>query len=256
MDGFLAGAGQGRCVAVPGAPGRIGPSASFMTLLRAAAAADPDVIAFADQDDVWLPDKLARGVAALQGVAGPGLYCSRQILVDHLLRRIGESAPLLQAPGFPAALTQNIATGCTVQVNRAAIRLIAGSEPPPTSLHDWWSYLVVAASGGRLIADDTPTVLYRQHRGNLVGAPPSLGRRAVAAVRRGPGVFMGVLRGHVHALRAQPHLLSQDAAPVLEVLHRGLHGGPRQRLAALRLPGLSRQTWQETLLFRCWFMIG
>ena len=64
-----------------------------MTLLRAAAAADPDVIAFADQDDVWLPDKLARGVGALQGVAGPGLYCSRQILVDQVLRRIGESAP-------------------------------------------------------------------------------------------------------------------------------------------------------------------
>ena len=123
-------------------------------------------------------------------------------------------------------------------------------------MHDWWSYLVVAASGGRLIADDTPTVLYRQHRGNLVGAPPSLGRRAVAAVRRGPGVFMGVLRGHVDALRAQPHLLSEDAVPVLDVLHRGLQGGLRQRLAALQLPGLCRQTWQETLLFRCWFMIG
>jgi len=255
MQGFMAGLGAGRCVAVAGPPGRIGPTSSFMALLRAAAAADPDVIAFADQDDVWLPEKLAAGVAALAEEAGPALYCSRQILVDHALRRIGESAPLRQAPGFPTALTQNIATGCTVQINRAAIRLVADSEPPPSSLHDWWSYLVVAAAGGRLIADPTPTVLYRQHGGNLVGAPPGMRRRAVAALRRGPGVFMRVLRDHVAALRAQPHLLSPEAAAALDILDRGLHGRLRHRAAALRLSGLTRQTWQETLLFRWWFLI-
>ena len=256
MQAFMAGAGAGRCVAVAGVPGRVGPSASFMSLLRAAAADDPDVAAFADQDDVWLPEKLARGAAALPQDGRAALYCTRQVLVDQDLRRIGESAALRQAPGFPAALTQNIATGCTVQLNRAAVRLIAGSEPPASSLHDWWSYLVVAASGGRLIVDATPTVLYRQHGRNLVGAPPGMRRRAIAALRRGPALFMQVLRAHVDGLRAQPHLLSPEAAAALEVLHRGLHGRLRQRAAALRLIGLTRQTWQETLLFRWWFLIG
>ena len=258
MQAFMAGPGEGRCVALPAPEGRIGPAASFMALLRAAAQADPDVVAFADQDDVWLPDKLARGMSALAaaGADRPALYCSRQILVDHDLRRTGVSAPILQPSGFLAALTQNIATGCTVQLNRAAVRLVEASEVPPSSLHDWWSYLVVAVAGGRLIADATPTVLYRQHGGNLVGAPPSMHRRAVAALRRGPGVFMGVLRNHVAALRAQPHLLSPEAAAALDILHAGLHGPLRHRVAALRLPGLTRQTWQETLLFRWWFLIG
>ena len=267
----MAGPQGARCIEVARPQGRLGPAGSFMALLRAAAQADPDVVAFADQDDVWLPDKLALGVAALGvaalgvaalGVASlesspvPTLYCSRQVLVDQELRRICESEPLRHPPGFPAALTQNIATGCTVQLNRAAVRLIAASQPPPTSLHDWWCYLVVAAAGGRLIADETPTVLYRQHRGNLVGAPRSMRRRAVAAVRRGPGIFMRVLRGHISALRAQPHLLSDEAAEALEVLDTALQSRFRQRMRALRLGGLTRQTWPETLLFRCWFLIG
>ena len=176
--------------------------------------------------------------------------------MDHALRRIGESAPLRHAPGFPAALTQNIATGCTVQLNRAAVRLLAGSEPPPSTLHDWWSYLVVAAAGGRLIADPAVTVLYRQHGGNAVGAPASMRRRFFEALRRGPGAFMAVLRGHVTALRAQPDLLTPDAAAALDVVEAGLQGGMPQRLAALQLGGLSRQTWQETLMFRLWFLVN
>ena len=253
MEAFAAGAGAGRCVRVAEPPGRVGPTDNFMALLRAAGRVD--AVAFADQDDVWLPNKLALGASALAAHAGPALYCSRQVLVDAALRPLGESGPL-RAPPFPAALTQNVATGCTVMLNAAAAALVARSRPPSSSLHDWGSYLVVAAHGGQLLADQTPTVLYRQHPANLVGAPGSMRRRALAALARGPDVFMNVLRAHVAALRAQPELVSPAAADMLEVIHRGLHGGARERLAALRLPGMRRQTWQETLLFRWWFLVG
>ena len=248
------GAGAGRFVQVASPPGRLGPTGSFMALLRAVA--DAEAVAFADQDDVWLPDKLATGLAALDRSSRPTLYCSRQLLVDAELRPLGESGPLPAPPPFPAALTQNVATGCTVLLNRAAAGLIARSRPPSSSLHDWWSYLVVSAHGGRLVMDPRPTVLYRQHSGNVVGAPQSMRRRAIAALERGPDVFMNVLRAHVAALRAQPDLLSPTAASALEIVHRGLIGGVRQRLAALHLRELRRQTWQETLLFRWWFLVG
>lgn len=226
-----------------------------MALLRAAQ--DAAYVAFMDQDDVWLPEKLARGVMALAAVpeGRPALYCARQILVDAALRQIGVSAPI-RLPGFPAALTQNVATGCTVMMNRAASRLVAASQPPGTALHDWWSYLVVAAAGGRLIADPEPVVLYRQHAANLVGAPRSRGRRAMAALRRGPGVFMHVLRQNIAALYAQPDLVAPENRMVLTRLQSALDDGPSARLTALFTPGLRRQTWQETLLFRLWFMLG
>ncbi len=256
MEAFLAGPAAGRAVRIEGAPGWLGPTATFMTLLRAAVAAGVPAVAFADQDDVWLPEKLALGLAALSSHAGPTLYCSRQVLVDEHLRVLSNSAPLRHPPGFPAALTQNIATGCTVMLNAPAAQLIAASHPPSATLHDWWSYLVVSARGGTLITDPTPTVMYRQHGTNVVGAPRSLHRRAVAALLRGPDIFMNVLRGHVAALRAQPALTCPDAAATVETLHLALHGGWRERKEALRLPGLFRQTWAETMLFRWWFLRG
>lgn len=246
------GAGRGATI---GSGLRLGPTPSFMALLRGAQ--DAAYAAFMDQDDVWLPEKLARGVAALAAVpeTTPALYCARQILVDAALRQIGISAPI-HLSGFPAALTQNVATGCTVMMNRAASRLVAASEPPATALHDWWSYLVVAAAGGRLIADPEPAVLYRQHAANLMGAPRSQARRAMAALRRGPGVFMHVLRQNIAALCAQPQLVAPENRTVLLRLRSALDRGPPARLAALLTPGLRRQTWQETLLFRLWFMLG
>jgi hypothetical protein len=252
--------GEGRCHCLAQSGGHMGPAASFMALLGEAAhrAEAIDAVAFADQDDVWLPHKLARGAIALaaRDAAVPALYCARQVLVDAALRHIALSGPSAPHPGFPASLTQNVATGCTVMLNGAALQLVSRSAPSAASLHDWWCYLLVTAAGGDLLQDDEPVVLYRQHAGNLVGAPPSMPRRAVAALRRGPGVFMNVLRENVAALAAQPELLSEPARRDVMRIHHALQGGTLARLRVLFLPGLQRQTWQETLLFRLWFLVG
>ena len=260
MAEFTARAGQGRCVELPGPRCNLGPAASFHALLRAVVgdlAAD-DAVAFADQDDVWLPNKLQRGLAALAEVHHdePVMYCARQVLVDVELNRIGESALACGEVGFPASLTQNVATGCTVMLNRSAAILVAASTPSPATMHDWRCYLVVTAAGGRLLQDPEAVVLYRQHSGNLVGAPASLVVRGVAALRRGPRLFMSVLRQNVTALMAQPQLMTAQAREQVAEIEAALRcTGPR-RLKALRIAGLSRQTWIETMVFRCWFILG
>ena len=261
MQAFAAASGAGRVMRVDEA-GHMGVTASYMALLRAAVAQGSDVVAFSDQDDVWLPGKLARGLEQLRlgrvgaGIGMPVLYCSRQVLVDGALQRICESAPITVAPGLGPALTQNVATGCTVMLDRAAAILVAASTPPPPSLHDWWSYLLVAGAGGRIIADDAATVLYRQHGNNAVGAPRSKRRRALAALQRGPGAFMNVMRAHVAGLQAHRALLSPRGNVMVDAVAAGLAGGVPARIAALRKYELRRQTWAETLLFRCWFLIG
>ncbi len=260
MKAFSLRVGPDRCVHVPVSAGRLGVLGSFMALLRAAAPGlgEYDTAAFADQDDVWLPHKLSRGVEALSACPSghSALYFTRQILVDAKLRRIGLSAPLHVTPGFPASLTQNLAAGCTVLLNRAGAMLIAGSEPPPGTLHDWWSYVLVSAAGGRIVADSEPSVLYRQHKANAVGAARSRLRRAIAAARRGPGPFMRDFAAHVKSLGEHARLLSPAAARDLAVLRRAIAGGWAERLEALRLPGLKRNHWTEGLLFRLWFLIG
>jgi hypothetical protein len=252
--------GPGRCVKVVEPPGRLRPAASFLALLRAAVPAlgAEDSVAFVDQDDVWMPDKLTRGFAALAAADTdiPTLYCARLMVVNARLRRLTETSISPDRCGFPASLTQNVAAGCTIMLNRSAAALVAASAPPSASPHDWWCYLLVTAAGGRVLVDNAVVALYRQHGSNVIGAPPSQVRRAIAALRRGPRIFMNVLRQHLEALVVQPELLCEDTRPVTRQLYRALRGGPLERLRALRLPGLRRQTWHETLLFRLWFLIG
>lgn len=248
----------GRLQPLTAPAGNLGVVGSFMTLLRAADELAVPAIAFADQDDVWLPEKLARALAALETVPAetPALYCARQILVDGDLKEIGLSASLMGPVGFPACLTQNIATGCTVALNRAAIRRVATSLPPKEGWHDWWCYILVSALGGVILRDEQPVILYRQHGANVVGAPSSLPRRALAALRRGPSAFMSVFRKNVAALRGNAEGFNPDVCAQLDTIARGLSGGPIRRLRALGIAGFQRNSALQTAIFRLWFMIG
>ena len=118
-------------------------------------------------------------------------------------------------------------------MNRAAMALMAMSPAPDGSLHDWWSYIVVSAHGGRLLADNEPTVLYRQHESNAIGAPRSAWRRAVAALRRGPEPFMRLMRGYVGALSANSLALGAQQREQLAHIAWGLDGGVGRRMQVL-----------------------
>lgn len=250
--------GVERCIHVDEPAGRLWPAASFFALLRAVlpAVGPTDVVAFTDQDDVWLPEKLARGMAALEDIEAAALYCARLKVVDAELRHLTETAINPAKCGFPASLTQNIATGCTIMLNRRAAVLVTESRPPAASLHDWWCYLTVTAAGGRVLVDDARVALYRQHRHNFIGVQLSTSRRALAAVRRGPGIFMEMFRQHLAALIAQPELTTEATREIVLELHDALQGRLPRRLRSLWLPGLRRQSWLQTLLFRFWFLIG
>lgn len=161
---------------------------SFYTLLEQA---DPSAAyyAFCDQDDVWLPDKLERAVAALEaGASGePTLYCARALLVDESLRPLS----LSRAYGptdLANALVENIGIGCSMLLDRQARDMVLRCRPSIAPVHDWWCLLVVAATG-RVIYDATPRLWYRQHGGNAIGGPGNrwtdLWRNVVRFGRRG-----------------------------------------------------------------------
>jgi hypothetical protein len=244
-----------RCVADPQGE-RLRATGSFLALLRLALPGPAAFFAFSDQDDVWLPEKLAHGVAALGALPDdrPALYFCARALVDATLAPIGQVLAPNRPPGFPAALTQNLAPGCCMMLNRAAAALIDSMPVPGGTWHDWWSYIVVSAHGGSVIAGSTPDILYRQHSLNLVGEPPGFLRRTVAAFQRGRGPFMTLFWRQIEALRAGQ--LPNETRAILTTIEHGTHGGIRARLKALGLPGFVRQTWAETLLFRLWFLLG
>ena|GEM_PF-264127 len=160
--------------------GRFGSTQNFSHALLAA---HGDIIALADQDDVWLPDKLARSMQAmeaLQAEAGadvPLLVYGDLAVVDEELHEIAPSLMRRQhftpEPDGLAALRvlacMNFAVGCTMLLNRA-LRDIACPIPTGAVFHDWWLPLACAAAGGRLGYVDAPLLRYRQHGSNVVGA--------------------------------------------------------------------------------------
>jgi hypothetical protein len=62
---------------------------------------------------------------------------------------------------------QSVLTGCTAMLNRRLVDLSL-RMPEEAEMHDRWVALLVSAMGKSRVLFE-PTVLYRQHRGNVVG---------------------------------------------------------------------------------------
>ena len=162
----------------------LGVVGSYLWLLEHASP-HVDYIALADQDDVWMEEKLRRATERLsvRGNDEPAIYCSRLTLVDERLRVLGHSKPAPRGPSFQNSLVENIATGCTIVLNQAARAIIDRGYPGVAFMHDWWIYQVIAGFG-TVLYDDQSFILYRQHGANAVGDAHSRLGRFIARLRR------------------------------------------------------------------------
>jgi hypothetical protein len=256
MDSFCQRMPPGHVVRAAASGANLGIFHSFMTLLGEAL--DAPAVAFADQDDVWLPNKLSRALDHLRMIdpSKPAVYCGRQILVDTELRRIGASPKPRRPPSFPGLLLQNVGTGCTIVMNQAAARAVHASKKPNQSVHDWWVCLYVAAIDGIVLFDDMPVVLYRQHRKNAIGAPSSALRRLIRALSRGAGPHNAQLVEHLDALLRSEATLTLEAAHTAHQIKAKYAGSWRTRIELLRLPGFQRQAHTENVLLALWLLRG
>ncbi|WP_046802978.1 glycosyltransferase family 2 protein [Achromobacter sp. LC458] len=196
--------GADRLAVFPGP--RKGFAANFMSLVcREEISAD--YYAMSDQDDIWHADKVERAVRWLNTVPAdvPALYCTRTELVDDNGEKLGYSPLFKRPPSFANAMVQNVAGGNTMVFNDAARDLLkAAGANVQVVAHDWWVYIVVSACGGKVFYDPTPSLLYRQHAENLIGANAGVGARLVRIGK----LFQGHLKAWIdqHVIAIQPLL--------------------------------------------------
>lgn len=226
----------------------VGFACSFLTLL-ARVPTDAEVVMLADQDDVWLPGKIDRACRSIAGRSGPALYFSRLQLVDEALQPLGLTANWPRGPSFANALTENIVTGCTVALNRPALQLVLKvGDPAHVRFHDWWIYLVVSAFGD-VIADPTPTILYRQHGRNVLGRGAGWRRYLVNLRFLRHTSWVHIMFGQLQVFR---RVFDEALAPrQRELLDR--YFDPRDPAAVRRLlvaPRRFRQTLVDEVLLR------
>ena len=225
-----------------------GCSANFLSLIfnpeiRA------DYFAYSDQDDVWHGGKLSRAVAGLEHVpdAIPAVYGTRTYLIDENGRDLGLSPRYRKPPSFRNALTQNIASGHTMVMNRAARALLVASGVRSGPLHDWWTYLLVTGAGGKAFYDPHPSAWYRQHRQNLIGlstCPSNQIRRVARLVR---GNVRDANTTNCRALYRARHLLTPENRRAFDAYHQAVtEGRSWSRFQGMLKSGAYRQRQAET----------
>ncbi|MGI1658555.1 MAG: glycosyltransferase family 2 protein [Desulfitobacterium sp.] len=149
---------------------------NFASMLKFAKS---EYIMTCDQDDIWLPNKIELTLNRMHemecyyGKDKPLLVHTDLKVVDEKLEVVAESMFNFQSldskrDKFNNLLVQNIVTGCTMMFNRPLLNLV-NDVPGESIMHDWW-FALVAAAFGKIGFVHEPTILYRQHSFNKVGA--------------------------------------------------------------------------------------
>ncbi|WP_201517518.1 glycosyltransferase [Gulosibacter hominis] len=179
-------------------PGQFGSAAkNFARLIRDADPTGFDAVALCDQDDIWRPGKLRRHfdiLSAPRGLDGLGSYSAvssnvtafapdgtRQLIVKNQTQQLADYAFESGGPGS------------TFLIRPEAFRLVQQQLRNPQSSantarsHDWLIYALIRANGGRWFIDGEPTVEYRQHEDNVLGANEGWRQhlRRLAVIREG-----------------------------------------------------------------------
>ena len=127
-------------------------------------------IAYCDQDDVWLPEKLST-LVSLIAHENVVLTFSDMYVMDGTSKIIADSITDIRPRQIiysddnlvSQLLAKNFITGCTIlmqtQIAQKAVPL------PDIFFHDWW-FAVFAALSGKIEKADRPLMNYRVYRGN------------------------------------------------------------------------------------------
>lgn len=207
--------------------------------------------AWADQDDIWQDSKLELAMTALQTQPThfPVLYCARTELIGESGTVIGKS-PLFSRPvSFANALVQSVAGGNTMVFNHSTLELfrLGGTQLNIVS-HDWWAYLLVTGVGGTVLYDMSPSVLYRQHGANLIGANSGMRARIVRLRMMTTGRFRDWNNRNIAALESLRSCLSAESLQTLEQFKKARESKGLTRFVWLYRSRVYRQT--------CWGNLG
>ena len=155
---------------------RLGYADNFLDIARRCRG---DVVAFCDQDDMWYPQKLSRVAAAFARRPEAVLVAHYARVVDAHGKDLGRRWPRYSLEGVyrPPSLPLTYFPGFTMIARRSLfdvtdldIRSIEGHSEEPTFSHDVLVWLMAACVGNVVVLPEE-LASYRQHQGNMFGAP-------------------------------------------------------------------------------------
>lgn len=219
---------------------------------------EADYYAFCDQDDVWLPEKIAMAVELLEkeDENQPLLYFSNYDYYDSELTF--QEHHILTNPniGFRNALLDCVSLGFNSVFNSTARNMIVNNMPKNSLGHDWWVYMVCAGMG-RVVFDERVTVKYRRHNENVSSAGANFIKFQIWRFKK----FF--LKGYFKRIRIQIQEFAEiyyeklsDKNQKLITLFLGEGFRPGKALRKVFYPRPFRQGLVDELFVRIIFLIG
>lgn len=147
-----------------------GVTRSFFSLLENAQA---DYYMFCDQDDFWLPQKIAATLEKMEEMHArtpqkPHLVHTNYKAVDRKLNLLGELNYDEQKHDLATIVFFNNVTGCTTMIDDNLKKLACQADLNKVMIHDQWVALIASALGEMYYFTE-PLMLYRQHENNQIG---------------------------------------------------------------------------------------
>lgn len=222
-----------------------GAAPNFFSMFREVDFSGFDYVSLADQDDIWLPEKLFQAHQMLSET-GADAYSSnvtafwadgRQVLIQKSQKQVKWDFLFEAAgPGCTYVIRKQLA--CAIQ---SLIRL-RWPEVRQVGLHDWLVYAYARANGYQWVIDDQPGLLYRQHEKNQVGV--NIGWRAslhrARKILGGWGLAQSALIAELVGLGSQPFVQRWSNGSRAGLLLLSLHAWQcRRRLRDKMLFALS-----------------
>jgi rhamnosyltransferase len=185
-------------------------AANFYRLIQLAPT-DRQFYAFCDQDDIWVPTKLSSHVKLSAALTVDGVSSNVTSFTpdgnESLVRKDFPQRQfdyLLESPGPGSTF---LMSNRLMALARDYLNSPEAADPP--QYHDWLLYVLARAHGWAWHIDSVPTVEYRQHDANVMGA--NVGARS--ALSR-----LSLVRKQWH--RGQASLLTRVALSVADDEHR------------------------------------
>jgi len=190
-----------RVTLLPQLPPSGGAAANFYRLLRDAEIRDGELIAFSDQDDVWLPRKLVVQ-AALLAEHGADVVSGSVLAFDaagreHLVKKDYPQRRLDWLTESPGPGCSFLMTPRFVELSRRVLAEVP--EARTAEFHDSLLYAIGRARGWRWHIDGEPLLRYRQHDSNVLGANQGA---------RGAATRLGMIRAKWHRGQAVIHSIA------------------------------------------------
>ena len=211
--------------------------------------------AFADQDDIWMPNKLKTACRFLENLRNgeeetrkeelPMLFSSNSLFMDDNMNIMGSFHK--ETPHYTKQNVMIYPTeqGCSMVFNRRALELY-DTHPPRNAWHDRWMCLICNFLG-QTVYCQSPLFYYRIHGGNMIGKKQDLWARIMDDIKfffTSDAKNWQMVEEFYQAYR--PELSEED----LKILHVFLNykGSLKHKWKIMTAPEYQRASnWQERM---------